>query len=166
MLAIIGSLVGFFSGLIPEVLNFVKDRKDKDHEVRLLNLQIEASKIGHNGKLEELQIKADNDEIKSLYNYSNKPSKVLWVEALSSSVRPVLTYAFFLLYAAVKVIAILHAGEAAAAESIWTEEDQGIFFAVIGFWFGHRAFSKNRLTSHLYSHKHSNGNGNGHFGIY
>lgn len=147
MLAIIGSLAGFFSSFVPEILHFLKDKKDKEHELKLISLQLEALKIGGSNKLEEVQIKANADESKYLYYHASKPSKVKWVEALSSSVRPVITYTFFVLYASLKVIDFVNIGHMAP---IWTEEDQGIFCAVIGFWFGQRAFGKVRF------------NGNGH----
>jgi|AntAceMinimDraft_11_1070367.scaffolds.fasta_scaffold15590_3 hypothetical protein len=148
MLAIIGSLAGFFSSFIPEIFHFLKDKKDKEHELKLINLQLEALKIG-NSRLEEIQINANAEESKYLYYYASKTSKVKWVDALSSSVRPVITYTFFLLYATLKIIDFLNVGSMAP---IWSDEDQGIFCAVIGFWFGQRAFSKVRF----------NGNGNGH----
>jgi hypothetical protein len=111
-------------------------------------LQLEALKIG-NSRLEEIQINANAEESKYLYYHASKTSKVKWVDALSSSVRPVITYTFFLLYATLKIIDFLNVG---SMEPIWSDEDQGIFCAVIGFWFGQRAFSKVRF----------NGNGNGH----
>ncbi len=149
MLAIIGSLVGFFSSFVPEIFHFLKDKKDKEHELKLINLQLEALKIGNTTRLEEVQIKANAEESKYLYYHASKTSKVKWVEALSSSVRPVITYTFFLLYASLKITDFLSGGSMAP---IWTDEDQGIFCAVIGFWFGQRAFGKVRF----------NGNGNGH----
>jgi len=149
MLAIIGSLVGFFSSFVPEIFNFLKDKKDKEHELKLINLQIEALKIGNTTRLEEVQIRANAEESKYLYHHANHHGKAKWVDALSSSVRPVITYTFFLLYATFKITDFMMIGSMAP---IWTDEDQGIFCAVIGFWFGARAFSKARL----------NGNGNGH----
>jgi hypothetical protein len=148
MLAIIGSLAGFFSSFIPEIFHFLKDKKDKEHELKLINLQIEALKIGNTTRLEEVRIQANTEESKYLYYHASVSSKIKWVDALSSSVRPVITYTFFLLYAILKITDYITVG---AMAPIWTDEDQGIFCAVIGFWFGQRAFGKVRL----------NGNGNG-----
>jgi len=60
-----------------------------------------------------------------------------------------ITYTFFLLYTTLKIIDYLNVGSMAP---IWTDEDQGLFSAIIGFWFGHQAFGRARLK----------GNGNGH----
>jgi hypothetical protein len=141
-------------------LNFLKDKKDKEHELKLIDRQIEALKTGHNSRLEEIQIRADSDESKYLYQYAgmqiassnNNPN---WVDSLSASVRPMITYIFFLLYAALKIAIFLKYG--ASIATIWTSEDQGIFCAVIGFWFGYRAFGRFRVNGYGYP----NGNGNG-----
>ena len=150
MLALVGSLAGFFSSFVPEIFHFLKDKKDKEHELKLIHLQIEALKSGHNSRLEEIQIQTQAEESKYLYQYAaGQTSKIKWVDGLSASVRPMITYVFFLLYVYLKIISFLQIGSMAV---IWTDEDQGIFCAVIGFWFGHRAFGKHRI----------NGNGNGH----
>ena len=149
MLALIGSLAGFFSSFVPEIFHFLKDKKDKEHELKLISLQIEVLKTGHDSKLEEIQIQTQAEESKYLYQYASSSSKIKWVDALSASVRPMITYSFFLLYIYLKITSFMHIGSMAV---IWTDEDQGIFCAVIGFWFGHRAFTRHRLK----------GNGNGH----
>ena len=62
-----------------------------------MRLQIEASKSKHSSKLEEIKISAENADTKILYNHA-KPICVSWVDALSATVRPLITYLFFLLY--------------------------------------------------------------------
>ena len=60
--------------------------------------------------------------------------------------RPVLAYAFFLLYASVKwlQLSILNFDLDAAAHILWSGEDQAIFSGIISFYFGQRAFRKMR----------------------
>lgn len=76
-----------------------------------------------------------------------------WVDALSGSVRPMITYAFFTLYVLVKCaqFSILlspalpwqnNLSVAQALVSLWTEEDIAIFSAIMAFWFGSRALMK------------------------
>ena len=151
MLAIIGSLAGFFSSFIPEIFHFLKDKKDKEHELKLISLQIDAMKVGGSSGLEEVYLQSNVDESKYLYIHAGKQTKIKWVDALSASVRPMITYVFFLLYMTIKIMDYLKVGHMAP---IWTDEDQGIFCAVIGFWFGHRAFNRSRFNG--------NGNGNSH----
>ncbi|WP_341758435.1 hypothetical protein [Candidatus Tisiphia endosymbiont of Ditula angustiorana] len=70
MIAILSAFIGFFSSFIPKILHFLKDKKDKEHELKLIDLQLKALKTGHSARLEEIQIKADNDESKYLYQYA------------------------------------------------------------------------------------------------
>jgi hypothetical protein len=136
MLAVIGGLAGFFSSLVPEVFNFMKDKKDKEHELKLISLQIEAAKTNQNSRLEEVRINADIEESKYLYMHA-APTRIKWVDSVSALVRPLITYMFFMAYIYLKVTA----NKGVIAE-IWTQEDQAIFCTVIGFWFGQRAFGK------------------------
>ena len=73
-----------------------------------------------------------------------------WVDGLRSSVRPVITYAFFLLFAAVKgsglylLIAVEGLVLADALPRIWDDETAALFAAVLSFWFGARSLAKAR----------------------
>ncbi|WP_341761118.1 hypothetical protein [Candidatus Tisiphia endosymbiont of Thecophora atra] len=169
MIAILSAFIGFFSSFIPEILHFLKDKKDKEHELKLIGLQIKASNTVHSARLEEIQIQADNDESKYLYQYAGMQiannSSNNWVDFLSSTVRPMITYIFFLLYIALKLAIFMKFS--ASVDSIWSSEDQGIFCAVIGFWFGHRAFGRYRVNGYgnnngyTYVNGSSNGKVNG-----
>lgn len=139
---------GFVSSFIPELFNFLKDKKDKEHELKLINLQIESMKLGNQSKLEEINIKADIDETKHLYNYI-KPVGIKWVDSISSLVRPFITYSFFLFYITLKILAFHNNSDLI---TIWSNEDQAIFSAVIGFWFGARAFGRYRKANQISHH--------------
>ena len=101
-------------------------------------------------RLEEIQIAADIAESQALYSYANHPTGSPWVEALQASVRPVITYAFFLVFAVVKVSALATLLQtdsvtlAAALQATWDEETQALFAAVMSFWFGSRQINKMR----------------------
>ena len=105
-----------------------------------MNLQLKQQQDGHEQRLEEIHIQADIAETQAIYKTYH--SNIEWVDALNASVRPVLAYAFFLLYAMVKY------GQAVMMDtgvlSLWGEEDQAIFSGIISFYFGQRAFSKMR----------------------
>jgi len=60
--------------------------------------------------------------------------------ALNGTVRPVIAYSFFALYASVKAIQF----SANLPWLLWTAEDQAIFAGIISFYFGQRAMSKLR----------------------
>ena len=70
--------------------------------------------------------------------------------SITASVRPVITYAFFLVFAMVKVSALANLLQtdgvtlAAALLATWDEETQALFAAVMSFWFGSRQINKMR----------------------
>ena len=95
-------------------------------------------------------LQADIAEAKSIYAHDANLDSGDFVNALRGSVRPVITYAFFILFSTVKGVTLytmvttegmdLSAGMLA----VWDEETQAIFSAIIAFWFGNRAMSKAR----------------------
>ncbi len=152
MFTLLGSLLGFISSAFPDFLNIWQDRSDKKHELAILDRQMEAQKQGHNQRLEEINVQADISESQALYKHASKPSGVKWVEGLRASVRPILTYSFFLLFATVKVAALFKLLDSGIAITdgliaVWDIETQALFAAVMSFWFGQRALQKLRSNS-------------------
>ena len=72
------------------------------------------------------------------------------VEGLQASVRPVITYAFFAVFAVIKIATLtsLIGGQGVqlvdALRLVWDEETQALFAAVMSFWFGSRQIAKMR----------------------
>ncbi len=150
MLTLLGSLLGFISSAFPDLLRLWQDHQDRKHELAILDRQIEQMRLGHTQRLEEIAVEADIAESKALYRHDSKPSGVKWVDGLPASVRPVITYAFFLLFTTVKTAAlyalITDQGLTVvqALPQIWDPETQALFAAVMSFWFGQRALAKAR----------------------
>ncbi len=149
MLTLIGSLLGFASSALPDLLGLFKDWQDRKHELAILDRQMEVQKLGHLQRLEEIEAKADIAESKALYKH-DAPVGVGWVDSLRASVRPLITYAFFILFACVKgsglylLIVVEGLLIAEALPRIWDAETQALFAAVMSFWFGNRTLSKLR----------------------
>ena len=72
------------------------------------------------------------------------------VDGLRASVRPLITYVFFLLFTTVKISAltvlVYEQGMTLieALPQIWDPETQALFAAVMSFWFCQRALAKLR----------------------
>ena len=152
MLTLLASLIGFFSSSVPHVLQLWRDRSDRQYQLAILDRQIQAQRQGHQQQIETLQTQASIAESKALYRHASQPSGVKWVEALRASVRPILTYAFFMLFATVKIAVLMKSLEQGYGLSdglilIWDEETHALFAAVMSFWFGQRALSKLPSTS-------------------
>ena len=135
MLTLLSSLFGFITSFAPEFFNFIKDKRDKAHEIEIMRLQLQASKAGKQQSLDEIEIQNSFKETEMLYKDTVKLSKA--ANILAASVRPIITYSFFLLYVLAKITMFQ-----VAEYDLWNEEDQILFCAIIGFWFGHRAFNK------------------------
>lgn len=150
MLTLLGSLLGFITSAFPQLLGLIRDWQDRKHELAILDRQMEMQKLGHTQRLEEIAVTADIAESQALYQHDAQPSNVKWVDGLRSSVRPMITYAFFLLFAAVKVsglyllIAVEGLVLAEALPRIWDNETAALFAAVVSFWFGARSLAKAR----------------------
>jgi hypothetical protein len=138
MITLLGSLLGFIGAAFPDFLKLFKEKADRKHELAILQLQLEQQKQGHSNRLEEIYVEADIAESKALYKTYN--TGIRWVDALNGTVRPVVAYCFFLLYASVKIMHF----SADMPWLLWTEEDQAIFAGIISFYFGQRAMGKVR----------------------
>lgn len=155
MIAILSAIVGFLSSAFPEVLKYFQDGRDKRHELDILDKQIEMQKQGFNQRIEEVNASADIEEAKTLY--STYTTGIHWVDTLNGTVRPVLAYAFFLLYAGIKFMVVAFMvkngipfiGPDAELpwlfrinSMVWSEEDMAIFVGIISFYFGSRAMKR------------------------
>lgn len=150
MLTLLGSLLGFVTSAFPDMLALFRDWQDRKHELAILDRQMEQMKLGHQQRLDEIEVQADIAESQALYKHDAQPSGVRWVDGLRASVRPVVTYAFFVLFAGVKgsALYVLIAVEgfvlAEALPQIWDGETAALFGAVVSFWFGSRSLAKFR----------------------
>lgn len=146
MMTLLGSLLGFVSAAFPDLLKLWRDRADRKHELTILRMQMEQQSLGHQQRLEEINTQADIAESKALYR--TYYSGIKWVDALNGTVRPVLAYAFFLLYFTIKCMqfAMVDLGNPLPwhMDMLWSVEDQAIFAGIISFYFGQRAMSKVR----------------------
>ena len=146
MITLLGSLLGFLVSIFPEVMKYFHKKKDLSHELAVLDRQLDSMREGHFMRAQEISLKGAQAEQVALLR-SIRPSRVKWIEGLSSSVRPILTYAFFLLYTAVKVAQLITLKDMGASWTsgllhVWSVEDETLFAAVMSFWFGSRAMRR------------------------
>lgn len=147
MITLLGSLLGFLSAAFPDFLKLFRDAQDRKHELKILELQMQQQAQGHVNRLEEIQVNADIAESQALYKTYN--TGIRWVDALNGTVRPVIAYSFFALYALVKFLSYAALPEHGTSlevvyQTLWTTDDEAIFAGIISFYFGQRAMSKLR----------------------
>jgi hypothetical protein len=145
VITLLGAALGLFSSVLPDVLGLFRESADNKHELAILEIQVRRDVAAHGFKMEEIMAQADVREVEAIHReFAQRKETWKWIEALISSVRPVITYAFFGLYAAVKwaqlELATRATGEVVLAlPAVWHETDMALFATIIAFWFGQRA---------------------------
>ena len=148
MITIIGSLIGFGTSMLPKVFDMFQDWQDRKQALDIMDRQIKMAEMRHTQKLEQLNVQADIAESKAIYKHASKMKNDGWVGSLRASVRPILTYLFFAVFAIVKgaalyaAIAYDHQDPVTAISLLWEEETAGIFSAIVAFWFGSRTLAR------------------------
>jgi hypothetical protein len=87
------------------------------------------------------------EALKEAVASQGRPSGVRWADALSTTVRPVVTYLFVLMYAGVKVSTFVGSvqtgvGFGAALLAAWTAADQALLSGILNFWFISRVWER------------------------
>ena len=171
MLTLFSTLISFLAGGLPKLLEFFQDRSDKRHELELAQMQIqrelELRKAGFEAQerveqihTEQLMLEASTQvkagiidaqkaELQAIYAHDTALNEGTsqWMKNLRASVRPVITYGFFLLLVGIDCALIWHAftnnvGFQELAAQLWDDETQALFASIIAFHFGGRAFGK------------------------
>ena len=146
-MTLLGSLLGFGTSFLPEVLNYFKAGQEHKHNLERMQLEMQLMDKRSELKIQELDKQAEIKETEGLYQHDSMDAGG-FVNALRGSVRPVITYAFFGLFVAIKTVAVLTllneqgADLAGALNVIWDDNTAGLFAAIMSFWFGNRAVSK------------------------
>ena len=147
MITLLGSLLGFGTSFLPEVLNYFKRGQEQKHELQRMKMEIELMAKRSEFKIQELDKEAEIKEAEGLYKHDSVDAGG-FINALRGSVRPVITYAFFGLFVAIKVTALISLMNLQemqlnmALSKIWDDQTAGLFSAIMAFWFGNRAVSK------------------------
>ena len=154
---LIGGALGGLFRVVPEVLSFFDRKSERDHELSLQDKQLAFEKLRGQQKLQEIGAPADaawdTEGIKALQAAIKGQAKhpgFKIVDALSASVRPVITYLLMALYCAAKVFAFVGvpyagAGWQAAVLASWTPADQALWAGILNFWFLGPVFDKKRV---------------------
>ena len=151
---LLGGLLGGAFRLAPEILKWLDRNGERSHELSMQDKAIEFEKIRGAQRMSEIGASADAawnsgaiDAFKEAIATQGRPTGVQWADALSSSVRPVITYWLMALYCAAKTVAFVAAlnagaGWGAAVLAAWSEADQALWAGVLNFWFLGRVFDR------------------------
>ena len=109
MISLIGSLLGFASGVVPEIVGYFRKQQDREFELELYAAKAKYAEALTANKLKELDLKAEIQELKSLYKHDQTlKTDNSFISALRASVRPVITYFFFFTFVGVELSVIFN----------------------------------------------------------
>ena len=145
MIALLGSVLGFGTSFLPQVLNFFQQKQEHKNKLEELKLRGELAAQGVDLQIKVLDKQAEIEETKAVYNYANPSSG--FAAGLAASVRPIITYLFFALFMATKVVIMVKVMQdggdwMTGVDLMFDDESRALFAAIISFWFGNRAVSK------------------------
>jgi hypothetical protein len=154
---LLGGLMGGVFRLAPEILKWLDRKGERGHELAMQEKALEFEKLRGATRMAEISAGADAEwntgtleALKGAVAAQGRSSGSKWADALSTSVRPIITYWFMALYCAAKTAALTAALSAGAdwgdaVRAGWTEADQALWAAVLNFWFLGRVFDRVRL---------------------
>ena len=153
---LLGGLLGGAFRLAPELLKWLDRKSERGHELAMQDKALEFEKIRGAQRMAEIGASADAawntgaiEALRDAVRTQGEKTGVWWADALSSSVRPIITYWLMALYCAAKTVAFVAAlnagaGWGAAVLAAWSEADQALWAGVLNFWFLGRVFDRGR----------------------
>ena len=132
---------------------FKQKKQDNEHELALLDKQIELSKVQHEEKLAEISAQSDAQidvEWSKALSVALEPTKsgLPFIDGLNAAVRPIMAFWWCLvLYSIAKAILIYVAVSTSTdlttiAGTIITEFDRTVIGSILGFFFVDRQLRK------------------------
>ena len=153
---LLGGLLGGAFRLTPEILKWIDRKGERTHELAIQDKTIQLEQLRTQNEQTVAAQKAETaikteelNTFKRAIESQDSFTQVSWADALSKSVRPIITYWFMALYCASKTAAFIltiDAGDnlTAAIQQVWTESDQALWAGVLNFWFLGRVFEKQK----------------------
>ena len=149
-----GSFLGGTFRLLPEFLK-VWDRKgEREHELKLLNAEMEFARLKETLQLRKTETEAVAQEVHSIGIAAEEQGRTARyagkvIAAISALVRPVVTYAFVIAYFCVKLASFLLALEQGGdwkevLIAMWNKDDMAMLMMILTFWFVGRVWERTR----------------------
>ncbi len=150
--SLLGTVLGGAFRLIPEGMKLFERKDERKHEKEMFALQLEADKLRGKIAIEQADAALGGAELQAIIEATKAqaaPTGIKWVDAMSSTVRPVVTYLMMGLYITHKwavMDAALSAGTPflTYAAGMWGPEDMALLSSILSFWFVDRSLRKRK----------------------
>ena len=147
---LLGSVLGFGGSVVPAITDHFKQKGQQKFELEKMKTMAELRKAGFDHELRAWEAQAaDNEHDRLIQHDISINQGTGFIAGLQKSVRPVITYCFFGLFAVIEITLLMEALEkgtdfSEAIQILWDDDTKAIFAAIISFWFGSRAIDKMR----------------------
>ncbi len=130
--------------MVPKIMGYFETKRDQKFELQMMDKQLQNQlKLGEQ-KMQMMNIDADIRETETLHkehaSITRKASQ-FWIN-VSSSVRPTMTYLLFIEFVTLTYLLAFDMINMDMYRLIWNEPMQGVWSAVVCFWFGSRTFNR------------------------
>lgn len=149
---LLGGIFGGALRLAPELMRLWDRKDERSHELQMLDREIQAAQARAEVELHKADISLAAVQLGTLEAAINEQSQTAQaagrlVSAISALVRPLVTYIFIGLYAAIKlaayVLALSQGGNwAAVLVSMWSTDDMAVLNMILSFWFVGRVYER------------------------
>lgn len=141
--------------LAPELLKWLNRRTDNKHELDLIQANLDADITRGDLAMRQQELTQEHGlslaEISALLEANKSqdaPTGNRWIDGLSKSVRPVLTYYHCVIYYSAFKAAVFWGGVQGGLmwhevlQSMYTPVDAGVMSSMVGYWFLDRSMRK------------------------
>lgn len=169
LITLLGGGLGGLLRFVPEIFKLFTEKKDRDHEYRMTQLQLDIDKARAAQAIDLVHAQGDmamqageTQAFIEAIKGQSQPTGVKWIDGLNQSVRPVITYwwmslftvgkvllfvaasiELYLALAAVKTLTEISPLLSAFVDKTWTIQDQATLAMIFSFWFVDRSIRKN-----------------------
>lgn len=147
MLTLLSPFLGILGSLLPSVVRIFERKQEIQYELEMNKMKMEAAIQNAQIQIAVEDAKADVADAQSVRSFDNNVDGGRFINALRASIRPVITYVFFLLFIAVKIAAayvMISTGQSIPEmlKAVWDADTAALFGTIIAFWFGARVMEK------------------------
>lgn len=147
MLALLSPFLGILGSLLPSIVRIFERKQEIQYELQLTQIKLDAAAKEADLNFHVEEIKADSQLRQSALDHDKSLDGGKFINALRASIRPVVTYSFFILFVAVKWAAaytMIKNGQdiPTMLDAVWDPDTMSLFSTIIAFWFGSRVMEK------------------------
>lgn len=147
ILTLLAPFLGIIGSLLPSIVRIFEMKTKFKYDLELAKIQLQAAIQNAQIQIAIEDVKADIADAESVRSFDNNIDGGRFLNALRASIRPVITYVFFIVFIAIKIAVIneMLKGNASAEliiKTVWDQDTMALFGTIIAFWFGSRILEK------------------------